>query len=274
MIELDSIQGFIIDLDGVIWRGEKLLPGVSAFFNELDRRNIPYIFATNNASTTPRKICLNAERMGFKMLETQIITSSQAAVNLLRQKLPEGADIYVIGEEGIQEALQQAHFQTINSAEQAQAVVVGMDRNVNWAKMAEAAYAISNGAIFLGTNSDPSFPTERGLAPGNGAILHALQLTTGVNPIVVGKPEPYLFLQAFDRLGTKPDQTLVVGDRLTTDILGGINAGALTALILTGVTSSSDLATSSIQPDFVFETLIALLAELQQGSEKKDHVDL
>jgi 4-nitrophenyl phosphatase len=265
MSELHSIQGFIIDLDGVIWRGDQLLPGVSTFFNELNRSHFPYIFATNNASTTPWKICQRAKGLGIEIQESQILTSSKAAINLLRQQLPEGAAVYVIGEEGIQEAIKNAHFQITHSADQAKAVVVGMDRKVNWEKMAEAAYAIANGAIFLGTNSDPSYPTERGLAPGNGVIIHALQLTTGKDPIVVGKPEPYLFLQAFDQLGTKPNHTLVVGDRLTTDILGGINAGALTALLLTGVTSIEDLETSSIQPDFVFETLEALVEALHQG---------
>jgi len=263
MAGLHSIQGFIIDLDGVIWRGEQLLPGVHTFFNDLNLHHIPYVFATNNATTTPTKICRKAQTLGLEMQEAQIITSSQAAVNLLRQQLPEGASILVIGEEGIQEALMQARFQLTESASRAQAVVVGMDRKVTWDKMAEAAYAIANGAIFLGTNSDPSFPTERGLAPGNGAILHALKLTTGTNPLVVGKPDPYIFLQAFDRLGTQPDQTLVLGDRLTTDIQGGINAGAMTALLMTGVTSHEDLAASPIQPDFVFETLDVLVENLR-----------
>jgi 4-nitrophenyl phosphatase len=263
---LNSIQGFILDLDGVIWRGDQLLPGVSSFFDELNRRDLPYIFATNNASTTPLKVCQRAQRLGIEIKEKQILTSSQATINLLLKRLPEGAEVYVIGEEGIREALKNAHFQITNSADEAQAVVIGMDRKVNWERMAEAAYAIAKGALFLGTNSDPSFPTERGLAPGNGAILHALQLTTGKDPIVVGKPEPYLFLRAFELLGTQPKTSLVVGDRLTTDILGGINAGALTALILTGVTSPDDLTASSIQPDFVYHTLNDLAEALRRGS--------
>jgi 4-nitrophenyl phosphatase len=265
MTEIRSTQGFIIDLDGVIWRGDKLLPGVSTFFNELNHRHFPYVFATNNASVTPWKICQKAKGLGIEIQEEQILTSSQAAINLLRQKLPEGAAVYVIGEEGIQEALKNAHYPITHSADQAQAVVVGMDRKVNWEKMAEAAYAIENGAIFIGTNLDPSYPTERGLAPGNGAIIKVLQLTTGKEPIVVGKPEVFLFLQAFDQLGTKPNHTLVVGDRLTTDIQGGINAGAMTTLLLTGVTSIEDLKASSIQPDFVFETLDDLVDALGRG---------
>lgn len=256
------IRGCIIDLDGVIWRGEKLLPGAMDFFVELHDRSIPYMFATNNATTTPQKMCERAQRLGFEMRPDQIVTSSHAAVNLLRKQLPEGATVLVIGEEGLLDALKDASFQIGFTAKNARAVVVGMDRKVTWDKMAEAAYAIAQGAIFLGTNADPSYPTERGLAPGNGAILHALQKTTGVAPIVVGKPEPYIFLQALDRMEIEPVHTLVVGDRLTTDIQGGINAGALTALVLTGVTSPKQLEESSIQPHFVFEDLEALVRNL------------
>jgi 4-nitrophenyl phosphatase len=141
-----------------------------------------------------------------------------------------------------------------------------MDREVTWKKMEEAAYAIEGGAIFIGTNADPSFPTERGFAPGNGAILQALQVTTGVQPITVGKPEPYLFFQALELLGTSANQTLVLGDRLSTDILGGIKAGLVTALLLTGVTSGYDLQNSDCKPDFVFQDLNELIRSLWKDS--------
>jgi 4-nitrophenyl phosphatase len=137
-----------------------------------------------------------------------------------------------------------------------------MDRGVDWNEMAEAAYAIGHGALFIGTNIDPSFPTERGLAPGNGAILKALEATTGIAPIIVGKPEPYLFLRALDRIGTSPGDTLAVGDRLETDILGGRRAGMKTALMLTGVTSLKALEGSDIRPDYVFNHLEELIERL------------
>jgi 4-nitrophenyl phosphatase len=260
-VDPKTIQAFIIDLDGVIWRGESLLPGVEPFFEELKMRSIPYMFATNNATTTPHAMVQRAQKMGIKITPEQIITSSQAAVNFLRKQLPQGSSILMIGENGLNEALSEASFHISTSGKNADAVVVGMDREITWRKMAEAAYAISSGALFLGTNSDPSFPTERGLAPGNGAILYALQMTTGIEPIVVGKPEPYLFLQALDQLKTLPEQTLVLGDRLTTDIQGGINAGILTALILTGVTSQEDLKDSAIQPHIIFENLNHLIRD-------------
>ena len=128
--------------------------------------------------------------------------------------------------------------------------------------MAEAAYAIEGGTLFFGTNSDPSLPSERGFAPGTGAILHALQVTTGVEPITFGKPEPYLFTQALEKLGTQPEHTLVLGDRLSTDILGGIRAGLLTALLMTGVTSGHDVQNSNIKPDLIFDSMHDLIREI------------
>jgi len=264
MKKLHSIQGVILDLDGVIWRGEQLMVGVHSFLDVLHNHSLPYIFASNNPTKTPYDLCQKAHRLGFEIREDQIITSAQAAVNLLCQRFQEGTQIYIIGEVGIREAIVAAQFQITPSADHAQAVVVSLDRELSWDKMAEAAYAIENSAIFIGTNSDPSFPTERGFAPGNGAILNALEVTTGVAPIVVGKPEPFLFLNALDFLGTKPEHTLVIGDRLTTDIQGGINARMMTALILTGVTSREDFAKSTIHPDFVYDTLDDLTNALQQ----------
>jgi len=262
-----SIQGMIIDLDGVIWRGETLLHGAVSLFKELNLRSIPYLIATNNASITPQSLSNRAHSFNLNIDQDQILTSSQAAVHYLQDQLPNDARIFVIGEEGIRSALEESSFKISNSSDGAQAVVVGMDRTVTWEMMAEAAYAIERGAFFLGTNSDPSFPTERGFAPGNGAILHALQITTGVHPVIVGKPEPYLFMQALEKLGTRPEETLVLGDRLSTDIEGGIRAGLLTALLLTGVTSAYDLQNSTLKPDFVFENLNDLIRGIWNNPE-------
>lgn len=258
----DSIKSMIIDLDGVVWRGDALLPGAVQFFDEINLRSFPYMIATNNSTTTPQQIYKRAQSFNVNIDQNQILTSSQAAAHLLHEQLPNGATVFVIGEEGIQHALLEQSFRIIHSAAGAQAVVVGLDRSVTWDILAEAAYAIEAGAFFLGTNSDTSLPTERGFAPGAGALLHALQATTGVQPITVGKPEPFLFLQSLERLGTKPEATLVIGDRLSTDIQGGIGSGMLTALVLTGVTSGHDLQNSTIKPDFVFEDLNDLIRGL------------
>ena len=265
--DTSTIQGMIIDLDGVIWRGETLLHGAVSLFKELNHRSIPYVIATNNASTTPEQFSKRAQAFGLDVKQERILTSSQAAVHFLHDQLPNTASVFAIGEEGLLTALTEGSFRLTNSSKGVQAVVVGMDRNLTWEKLSEAAYAIQEGALFLGTNSDPSYPTERGFALGTGAILQALQMTTGIQPIVVGKPEPYLFLQALEKLGTQPGETLVLGDRLSTDIQGGINAGLQTALLLTGATTGYDLQNSSIQPDFVFQDLNDLLRGIWKESE-------
>jgi 4-nitrophenyl phosphatase len=265
--ETYSIQGMIVDLDGVIWRGESLLHGAVSFFKELNQRSIPYVIATNNASTTPEHFFKRAQTFGLDVQQERILTSAQAAVHFLHDQFPNAASVFAIGEEGLLTALTEGSFRLTNSSKGVQAVVVGMDRNLTWQKLSEAAYAIQAGALFLGTNSDPSYPTERGFALGTGAILQALQMTTGIQPIVVGKPEPYLFLQALEKLGTRPSETLVLGDRLSTDILGGIRAGLLTALLLTGVTTGYDLQNSSIQPDLVFQDLNDLIRGIWKESE-------
>jgi len=144
------------------------------------------------------------------------------------------------------------------------AVVVGMDRDLNWRKLVEAGLAIAAGAAFIGTNPDRTFPTERGLGPGNGAILAALETATRRPPVIVGKPEPPLFLEATSRLAVPPAETLVVGDRLETDIVGGARVRMQTALLLTGVTSAADLSGYEIQPDWIFEDLPALLQRLPE----------
>lgn len=249
-------------MDGVLWRGDRLLPGVSVLLNHLTSSQIPFAFATNNATKTVEQISADGQMRGLCMKPEQIFTSSMAAVSLTQSHLQEGAKIFVVGEDGLIRPLREAGFELLPGAEGAQAVLVGLDREVTWDKLSEAAYAIERGAIFIGTNSDLSLPTERGFAPGNGAILRALEVTTGISPIIGGKPEPLLFLEALRLIAVDPENTLVVGDRLETDILGGIRAGLLTALVLTGASTTSDLSESSFQPDYIFPDLIVMRHEL------------
>jgi 4-nitrophenyl phosphatase len=257
-----KIDGLIFDMDGVLWRGEQLLPGAKDLLVSLKDSSIPFAFATNNATKTVDQISAEGQMRGLPMLPEQVFTSSMAAVSLAQSHLQEGAKLFVVGEGGLRQPLKEAGFELLPSAMGAQAVLVGLDREVTWDKLSEAAYAIQAGALFIGTNGDLSLPTEKGFAPGNGAILQALEVTTGISPIIVGKPEPSLFLEALKQVAADPENVLVVGDRLETDILGGIRAGMLTALVLTGVTSSLDFDQSSIQPDYIFTDLINLHHEL------------
>lgn len=266
MSDLSSIQALVIDLDGVVWRGQTALPGILEFFDMLKERKIPFVLATNNAATSPEQVSRRLELLGIHASTKEVLTSGLASAEFLRHELPPGASIYAIGEDPLKTALIHAGFSLTQDANDARAVVVGFDRHMGWEQLAEAALAIQAGALFLGTNPDVTFPTERGLLPGNGALLAALETATGVKAKIIGKPEPHLFLQAIAYLQSKPKHSLVIGDRLETDILGGQRAGMMTALILTGVTQRHELASSQIQPDYVFDDLPQLRRALMGNS--------
>jgi 4-nitrophenyl phosphatase len=260
-----AIQGWIIDMDGVLYRGGTALPGMVEFITLLRAKSLPFVIVTNNATSTPEAVVQKLAGMGGSISPQEVLSSALATATWLKGELPSGAAIYVIGEEGLRAALSEAGFRLASAADGARAVVVGMDRKVTWEKMAEGALAIGAGAMFVGTNPDPSFPVERGLVPGNGAILAALQATTDVAPKVIGKPEVPLFLQAAERIGLEPAHIMVLGDRLSTDILGGQRAGMQTALMLTGVTDRETLEASSIHPDRVYRDLQHLMKDIWEG---------
>ena len=257
-----TIRGLILDLDGVLWRGQQILPGVTELFALLEARGVRYSLASNNATLTFDSVQERLAPLGVRLRPESLVTSADAAAGYIRRRYPRPPTTLVIGEAGLRQALAAAGCTLVDGANGAAVVVVGMDRQLSWAKIVEAGLAIGNGAVFLGTNPDRTFPTERGLGPGNGAILAALQAATGRAPIIVGKPEPHLFIEAMTRMAIPPGEILVVGDRLETDIAGGSRAGMRTALLLTGATRAADLPGAATPPDWTFEDLPALLARL------------
>jgi len=263
MPDLLTMRGFVIDMDGVLWRGETALPGVAEFFSLLQARRLPFVVATNNATATPGAVCRRLARVGAHIAPEAVFTSAQAAASILARQFPPGTRVLAVGERGLRSALLHAGLRLTRRASDAQAVVVGLDRRVSWNVLSEATLAIHAGAAFVATNADPTFPTERGLLPGAGALVASIQTATGVLPAVVGKPEPHLFLEALQHLKTAPEETLVVGDRPETDILGGQRAGMRTALMLTGVTRSDAVDRLRIRPDWVFDDLPHLTRALR-----------
>ncbi len=263
MPDLRELHALLIDMDGVLWEGESPLPGLAEFFQLLRRRGLRFVLATNNASRTADQYVLKLARMGVQVARDEVLTSSMAAARYLKDIAPAGASVFVIGEEGLTQALTETGFTL--SADGSEYVVVGMDRGLTWDKLAQATLNIRAGAGFIGTNPDLTLPTERGLTHGNGAILAALQAATGVAPTIVGKPEPTLYRQAVRLLGADPDRTAAIGDRLETDILGAVRAGISSILLLSGVTRREDLAASDYQPDWVFEGLPELTQALLGG---------
>ena len=254
---LKNLKAFVFDMDGVLYAGSQRLPGAAELLADLQRRNFPFVLLTNNSTATPAKVSARLAEMGMIIAPAQIITSSLAAVAYLKQLRPDGARVFVIGEDGLREPMQAAGF-TLADEGPADFVVVGMDRTITYGKLKRATLLIRAGAPFIATNPDPTYPAPEGLVPGCGALIAALKTTTGVSPLIIGKPEPASFQVALQKLGAEARHTAAIGDRLDTDILGGRRAGLRTILVLTGVTPRHELATSDIQPDWVFDNLSEL----------------
>lgn len=257
LTNLDRLRGMILDMDGVLWRGSQPLGDLPAVFAKMNQKNLRVILATNNATASAEQYLAKMKSYGVNLEPWQVINSSQATAYYLSHRLPKGSPVYVIGEEGITNALIEAGF-TI-SVKGAQAVVVGMDRQLSYDKLRDATLLIRSGIPFIATNPDRTFPVPEGLVPGAGAIVAALETATDVKAKVIGKPEPDMYLIALERLGVQPRETLVVGDRLETDIAGAQAIGCPTALVLSGVTSYEQACDWTPQPDLIVPDLTALV---------------
>jgi 4-nitrophenyl phosphatase len=256
MLSLKSFRYLITDMDGVLWRGHEPMPGLVEFFQFMRQRDIQFVCATNNASTLVEKLSDRLQGWGADVLPDEIVTSSSATADYLTTILPAGARLYVIGMEGLRVPLHHKGFEF--AEDKVDAVVVGIDWNVTYNQLKRAALNIRAGARFIGTNGDRTFPTPEGIVPGNGALLAAIEAATDVKPIVIGKPEPVLYQMSLKSMNAVPEQTLVLGDRLETDILGAVRLNLKSALVLSGVTTREQLAASDYQPDGVFADIAAL----------------
>lgn len=250
----DHITGVIADMDGVLWRGNKPLPGLVPFFELMEAARLPFILATNNSSKTPDDYVSKLASMGVNTLTPQhVITSGTATVNFLLKEYPIGADVHVFGGDGLKHLIQDAGFSLVEN--NADVVIVGYDIHLNYDKLKQAALNVRAGARFISTNPDKTFPTPEGLAPGNGSLTAAIEAATDTAPTFIGKPHAPMFQTALERMGTDPATTLMIGDRLNTDIEGAHALGIETVLLFSGVTAPEALITSEIQPNFAFETL-------------------
>ena len=255
--DFQTIQAVVLDMDGVLWRGSEILPGVTEFFQFVRERGIPYAMATNNSTKTPEMYVERLNSLGIPIGPDQIITSSVATGDYMRRTYdPATTPLFIIGQEGIRREMSTLGFR--EDPDNASVVIVGLDFDINYDKLATAALRINAGATFIGTNGDLTFPWPQGQVPGNGSFLATLEAATGVSPINIGKPEVAMFEVAVERLGAQPAHTLMIGDRLETDILGGQRAGLHTALVLTGITSPQMAREAEIQADVVFDSLAAL----------------
>ncbi len=262
MEPFSNIRALIIDMDGVLWHGDQPMPGLTEFFQTLREQQIRFILATNNASLTQEQYVSKLAKMGVQVTRDEILTSSMAtALYLSKHHNPAQSRVYVIGEDGAKQPLLEHGFTLTglyelnddkdNPNKGAGIVVCGKDSTLTWDKLATATLNIRAGAQFIGTNADTTLPTERGLTHGNGAILAALQAATGVTPTIIGKPEPIIYQQALALLGVDPAQTVAIGDRLETDILGAVRTGIRSLMVLSGVSSEDDFKTTDYRPTWV-----------------------
>ncbi len=252
-----SIQALILDMDGVLWRGDEEIGDLRSIFERIHKIGWKVIFATNNGSKTIRQYVELLSSFGVKVEPWQVITSATAAVEYLSNRYPHGGSVYIIGEQGIIEACAEHGF--LQSETEALAVIVGIDRKLTYDKLKAATLLIRLGVPFIGTNPDRTFPTPLGLVPGAGAILAAIEAATSISPIIVGKPEPAMYHIALERMKIPPQNTLVVGDRPETDIAGAQLLGCRTALVLSGVTDIDQAKEWQPAPDIIAKDLESLI---------------
>lgn len=246
-------RGFLFDMDGVLYRGRRPLPGAHAILAALERTGIPYALVTNNSTRTPRQYVRHLASMGMRVAERRIVTSAVVAAAYLRRRLPPGARVGVVGEAGLIRAVQRAGLAV--SWDRAAAVAVGQDRRITHRKLSLATAALVDGALFVATNPDPLVPTEDGVVPGAGALVAALAYAVGRRPIVLGKPRPALLREAMARIGTRPHETVMVGDQVLTDVAAGRAAGAFTVHVRSGVSSVRPAPSRAPRPDLVVDDL-------------------
>lgn len=248
-----SYTGYLIDLDGTIYKGNHRIPAGERFVHALQERQIPYLFVTNNTTRRPETVQKRLiEKFNIDTPLHTIYTASLATVDYMNQ-LNKEKTVYVIGEAGLKTAITEAGY-TENSENPAY-VVVGLDTELTYEKLVLATLAIQKGAVFIGTNPDLNIPTERGLLPGAGSLIALLEAATRVSATMIGKPQAIMMNNALALLGTKKTETLMVGDNYLTDIRAGIDNGFPTLLALTGFTKKEEVPTLPIAPTHVVESL-------------------
>lgn len=249
----DDRKGFICDMDGVIYHGNQLLPGAAEFVGWLNQRGTRYLFLTNSSERAPRELAQKLTRMGLDVSEEHFYTSALATAAFLSQQSP-GAGAYVVGEPGLMNALYEAGI-SMNDVNP-DYVVIGETRNYNYEHIRRAIRFVENGAKLIGTNPDITGPGENNATlPACRALVAPIALSTGVEAYYMGKPNPLMMRTGLGMLGVSPNDAAIVGDRMDTDIIAGIESGIDTILVLSGVTTRENMRLFPYQPKFIFDSI-------------------
>ena len=256
---MTPFKAILLDMDGVLWRGTEPIGDVPGNLAAIAAKRLQAAFVTNNATLTVEQYQEKFRSFGAEVQPGQIFTSANAAAHYLGTQYT-GGNVFVIGERGLRQALEERGF---TLAEQdCLAVVVGLDRELTYDKLRTATQLISRGAAFIGTNPDRTLPSPQGPVPGAGSILAALEAATGVTPTVIGKPGTAILDAAMAALGVTPAETLMTGDRIDTDVAAGQAAGCRSALVLTGITTEAEARAWQPAPDYIANDLAALIKQL------------
>lgn len=246
-------EGYLIDLDGTIYRGSEPIPAGRRFVEQLQASQIPFLFLTNNTTKTPKTVANRlANEFSIHVGPETVYTATLATIDYLNDA-NKGKKVYVIGEPGLIEPILAAGY--VWEEETPDYVVVGLDTDVTYEKFVVATLAIQKGATFIGTNPDKNIPTERGLLPGAGSVIAMIEASTQQKAIYIGKPEAIIMEKAVETLGMEKANVLMVGDNYTTDILAGINNGIDTLLVLSGFTQKADVPTLPVPPTYLVDSL-------------------
>ncbi|BDS05577.1 acid sugar phosphatase [Oceaniferula spumae] len=244
--------GFLLDMDGVIYKGKKMIEGSAEFLEKLRSNNIPYLFLTNNSQRTRRDVALKLNRLGVPAEPEDIFTCAMATARYLSMRKPNGT-AFVIGENGLAAALHQNGYTVVD--DDADYVVVGEGRTINFEMIEKAVRLVSKGSALVATNLDTTCPTDEGIRPGCGAIVAMIESATGMKAFSVGKPSPVMMRMARASLGLRTAETIMVGDTMYTDVLGAVQLGYQSVLVLSGHTNEDDLKKFAYHPDLVVPCL-------------------
>jgi NagD protein len=255
-------HGYLIDMDGVLYRGPELIPGADHFIGQLRQRRIPFRLLTNNSQRTRRDVVAKLARMGIEVEEEHIFTSAMATARFLAEQKPDGT-AFVIGEGGLLTALHQNGYAVVDH--EPDCVIVGEGRTFNLELVEAAVRMIQGGAKLIATNLDPNCPTQNGLRPGCGAMVAILEIATGMKAFSAGKPSPLMMRAARKDLGLMTDETAMIGDTMETDILGGVQLEFHTVLVLSGGTRREDLSRYAYQPELIVESVAEFAEYLEEN---------